>query len=252
LGDSPGFHPYHHATSEATTCIDMLRAVRAFCDTTGIPLTNRLFLCGYSHGGHSTMALARDLEAYHTNEFSVTACAPMAGAYDLSGVTANDVLSGRVPPNPYYFAYLLAAYQDIYRFAPTLADLLASPYDVTLPPLLRGNSTGGEINAAMPNNPMQILKPEILAAFQHDENHPFRQALRDNDVYAWTPKMPMRLYHCSGDQDVVFANSQVALTSFHDRGATQVTLTNTVPGGDHGDCVLPSLLDAKAWFDSLR
>src|SRR5262249_3403120 len=44
LGDSPGLHPYHHARSEATACVDMLRAVKSFCETNGFTLTNRLFL----------------------------------------------------------------------------------------------------------------------------------------------------------------------------------------------------------------
>jgi hypothetical protein len=34
LGDSPGLHPYHHARSEATACVDMLRAAKSFCTAT--------------------------------------------------------------------------------------------------------------------------------------------------------------------------------------------------------------------------
>ena len=252
LGDSIGVHPYQQARSEATCCVDMLRAVRSACAANGFPLNNQLFLCGYSQGGHATMALARELEAYHTNEFAITACAPMAGAYDMSGATTDDFLSGRPQPNPYYFAMLLAAYQDVYHLAPALENLLVAPYATTLPPLLKGGTTGADINLAMPSDPAQVLKPEFLAAFRQNPNHPLRQALRDNDVYAWTPRSPMHLYHCSGDQDVVFTNSQVALASFQSRGANQVSLINTVPGGTHGSCVLPSLQEAKTWFDSLR
>ncbi len=252
LGDSPGLHPYHHARSEATACVDLLRAARTFCATHGPPLDGKLFLCGYSQGGHATMALLRELETYHTNEFTVTACAPMAGAYDLSGVTANDFLSGRAQPNPYYFAYLLAAYQDVYHLAPSLADLLQPPYDTSIPPLFHGNADGGQINTNMPADPTLILKPAYLAAFKADPRHPFRLALQDNDVYAWTPRAPMRLYHCLADNDVPFANSQVAYASFQSRGATQVQLIDPVPTADHTGCALPSLTLAKAWFDSLR
>jgi hypothetical protein len=198
------------------------------------------------------MALLRELETYHTNEFTVTACAPMAGAYDLSGVSTADFLSARVQPNPYYFALLLAAYQSVYHLAPTLADLLAPPYDTTLPPLLQGNSTGTQINAAMPAMPVQILKPQYLAAFQASTNHPFRLALRDNDLYRWKPRAPLRMYHCMADQDVLYTNSVVALDSFQSLGATQTQLIDPVPTAGHGDCAMPSLLDAKAWFDSLR
>jgi hypothetical protein len=254
LGDSPGLHPYCHARSEATACIDMLRAARTFCAGNGYVLTNRLFLCGYSQGGHATMALLRELEAYYTNEFSVTACAPMAGPYDLSGVTTTNFLSGVAQPNPYYFLYFLAAYQNVYQLAPSLASILAPPYDTTLPPLLNGNTPGGTINAAMPpdGNPVEILKPEYLAAFRSNPRHPLRLALQDNDVYYWIPRAPLHLYHCAADRDVVIANSFEALATFQSLGATQVQLFDPLPSADHGGCSIPSLADAKAWFDSLR
>ena len=249
---SAGLQPYHHAHAEATACVDMMRAARTWCSTNATPLNGQTFLAGYSHGGHVTMALLRELESFHTNEFTVTACAPMAGAYDLSGVSAADFLSNRVQPNPYYFALLVAAYQSVYKLAPSLADLLAPPYDTTLPPLLQGNNSGADINAAMPARPVDILKPQYLAAFQSHTNHPFRLALRDNDLYRWKPRAPLHMYHCLGDQDVLFANSQVALASFQQQGAAQVQLIDPMPSADHGGCVFPSLLDAKAWFDTLR
>jgi pimeloyl-ACP methyl ester carboxylesterase len=252
LGFSPGLHPYHHARSEATACVDLLRAARLLCATNGFPLTNKLFLCGYSQGGHATMALLRELETYHTNEFTVTAYAPMAGAYDLSGVTTTNFLSGKSQPNPYYFLYLLAAYQSVYHFAPTLADLLAPPYSSTLPPLLNGATSDSDLNAALPSDPMQILKPEYLADFRNNPRHPLRLALQENDLYDWQPRSPLRLYHCAADQDVIIANSEVALASFHAHGATQVELVDPLPSGDHETCSEPSLILAKAWFDSLR
>lgn len=252
LGASPGLHPFHHARSEATACVDALRAARAWCASSSIPLNGQLFISGYSQGGHATMALQRELEAYHTNEFIITASAPAAGAYDLSGVTTDDILTGRPQPNPYYFAYLLAAYQSVYRIAPTFGDLLKPPYNTTLPPLLAGNSSDLQINAAMPANPVEILKPELLADFRTNQNHILRQALRDNDLYAWTPRRPMRMYHCAGDADVIIANSQVAYASFQSRGATQVQLFDPQPSADHGACITPSLLAVKAWFDTLK
>jgi hypothetical protein len=252
LGDSPGVPAYHHARAEGTAGVDMLRAGRAFCASRGVALDGQLFLIGYSHGGHATMALLRELETFHADEFTVTAAAPMAGAYDLSGVTTEDFLSPRPKPNPYYSALLLAALQDIYRLAPSLGDLLAPPYNQTLPPLLTGQNTGAEINAAMPADPRQVLRPEYLAAFTADPDHALRHALRDNDVFRWTPRSPLRLYHCAGDQDVPFANSQVAFEAFQAAGASQVQLLDLNPNADHGGCTLPSLLAAKVWFDSLR
>jgi hypothetical protein len=252
LGASPGLHPYHHARSEATAAIDFLRAAKSFCAAHSVALNDKLFLLGYSQGGHATMALLRELEKYHTNEFTVTACAPMAGAYDLSGVTVSNFLSGTVAPNPYYFLYLLAAYQKVYHLAPKLSDLLAAPYDTTLPPLLDGAHDGSQLNLALPADPVQILKLAYLAAFRSNPRHPLRLALAENDVYRWRPRAPLRLYHCAADQDVIIANSDVALASFHALGASQVVLIDPVPTADHSGCSEPSLALAKSWFDSLR
>jgi len=252
LGDSPPLHQYHHARSEATACVDMLRAARAYCASNGVTLSGKLFLAGYSQGGHVTMALHREIEEFHTNEFTITASAPMAGAYDLSGTTLDDFLSDRPKPNPYYYAYLVAAYQAVYHLAPSLADMLTPPYDTTLPPLFHGNAIGDEINTNMPPDPRQILKSEYLTALQVDSNNPFRVALRDHDLYNWAPRAPMRLYHCGGDQDVLIANSEIATNVMHSLGATNVTLVVTSPTLDHGDCAQPSLLNAKTWFDTLK
>jgi len=62
----------------------------------------------------------------------------------------------------------------------------------------------------------------------------------------------MRLYHCAADRDVIIANSEVALAAFQSLGATQVQLFDPVPNTNHLGCSQPSLLGAKAWFDSLR
>ena len=104
----------------------------------------------------------------------------------------------------------------------------------------------------MPADPVQIFKPEYLTAFITNPRHPLRLALQDNDCYRWRPRAPMRMYHCAGDQDVIIANSQVALATFQSLGATQVVLIDPNPATNHVGCAQPSLLDAKAWFDSLR
>ncbi len=252
LGDSAVVHPYHHAQTHGTAAVDMLRATRSFCAGQGTALNDMLFICGYSQGGYAAMALLKEIEQHHPGEFAVTAAATMAGAYDLAGVTTDDFLSERPMPNPYYFGLLLAGYQAVYRLAPSLSDLLAAPYHVTLPPLLDGQHSSAEINAAMPSVPIRVLKPEYMAAFRDDPGHPLRQALRDNDLIRWRPQSLLRLYHCDKDQDVIVANSEAALASFHAAGATQVQLFNPAPGSSHGDCSEPSLVAAKVWFDSLR
>ena len=253
LGDSPGYHPYLHARSEATAVVDFLRAARTFCVNNGIRLNTQLFLAGYSQGGHATMAAQREIETYHSKEFAITASAPMAGPYDLSG-TLLTILNNSDFPIRAFFPYGVAGWLPIYRYADTLEELLRPPYDQTLAPLLDGFHSGAEVHAATPADEASILYPDNQAAFLSDSNHPMRLALADNDLLDWTPHAPMHLYQCSGDDQVPYTNMAIAYQTFTNNGACCVEMID--PGApqtlNHDQCFSPSLLSAKAWFDSLR
>ena len=198
------------------------------------------------------MALHRELQTFHAGEFTVTASAPMAGAHDLSRTTLEDFLSGRPLPNPYYVAYFLAAYQEVYHLTNAWSDWLTAPYDTTLPPLLNNRAPGGDINAAMPADATLIFKPEVLEAVRTNPDHPIRLALRDNDLIEWKPEAPVRMWHCQNDMDVPFANSEVALASFLAQGVIEVELVDPSPTSGHGDCVLPAFIGMRDWFETFR
>jgi hypothetical protein len=234
--------------------VDALRAGKALCASNNVTLNGQLFLTGYSQGGHVTMAAHRALEAFHTNELTVTASAPCAGPYDLGGATIESLLTDPAYPNPWYFSILLASYLPIYQLGDTLEELLASPYRSTLPPLLDGNHTMEQLMAATPADPIAILRPDFQADFRTNVSNPFRQALRDNNTYSWTPNAPVKMFHCQGDRDVVFANAEVAYQSFTNRGACCVSVVD--PGApaqlNHDDCYAPSLRGVLTWFESIR
>ena len=254
LGSSLGLHPYHHARTEATCVIDMLRATKSYCAEQDIPLNGQLFLFGYSQGGHSTMAAHKYIETYYSDEFTVTASAPMEGAYDISGAQTDVLLRGEPYPAPYYLPYLLFAYNQVYKMYPTLADVLKPDYYTQLAPIMADNVTygDGDIDEVMPDVPIEIMKPEVIEDFKINPNHPFRKALADNDVYKWVPKAPMRMFHCTGDAHVDFNNAQVAYDYFRAHGATNVELTIPLENAGHDVCVLPTLIQGKEWLDSLK
>lgn len=251
LGDSPGLHPYVHAASSASAVIDMLRASEDFTLANGPDLNGQLFITGYSQGGYTAMAAHREIQANFSDEFVVTASAPLAGSHDLSGIMADTFTQRQPHPSPFYLPYTLLAYNDIYNLYDSPSDFLAAPYDMTLPPLFDMTHTSGQINAAMPAIPDDVIQADVRAAFLTDPNHPLRQRLRENDVYDWTPESPMRLYHCAADQHVPQANSIKAFETFHDRGARQVEFFDPMPTANHGGCITPSLFATKVWFDGM-
>jgi hypothetical protein len=200
------------------------------------------------------MAMHREIETWHTNEFALTASAPMAGPHDMSGTMANLLTTNTSYTSPYYLPYVLFAYNSVYRLYDSVTQALVEPYATRLPPLFDGRHSDTQINAEMPLSgvPNQILKPEFLLAFQTDPQHPFRAALRRNDLYDWKPVAAMRLYHCAGDRTVPQINSMIATNFFHRNGATQILLFDPCPTCDHGGGATPSFLSAKLWFDTMK
>ena len=77
LGDSRGFHPYVHAETEASAALDMMRAVNELLPQIDRNINEQVFVTGYSQGGHAAAALHREIQENQSNEFIVTASAPM-------------------------------------------------------------------------------------------------------------------------------------------------------------------------------
>jgi hypothetical protein len=256
MGDGTKMHPYMHAKSEATATIDMLRAARIVCKNRGITLNDQLFLIGYSQGGHATMAALKMIEEHYSSEFNVTACSPMAGPYDMSGVQLNFMLRDTFYPSPGYLPYVLYAYNSIYNMYPNIDSIFISPYNSEFKLYFNDKPLYelGTVDNLWPATRIltSILKPEILNDVKENPENPIRLALKDNNLYDWAPVSPVHLCHCNGDKDVAYENSVVAYNSFIQHGSTKVQLIMPLEGGDHGTCAIPAFVHAIRWFDSLK
>jgi Secretory lipase len=249
FGANDGLHPFMHAKTLAWSVIDLIRAVQSLASENHYPLNNQLFLAGYSEGGFATMATQREIETFHADEFTITASAPMGGAYDLSGTMLQQFLSGEPLPRPFYFPYLLIAYNTIYGFSDDITTLLNAALAGEALALFDGQHDSDTINAALPVLPRDLVTTGFLAALESDAFHPVKAALENNDVYRWKPVSPMRLYHCAGDDRIPYANATTAHDFFIAIGA-DVSL-QTLLLNSHADCAIPALLNGKTWFDSL-
>ena len=249
LGDGPGLHPYQHAQTEASASIDMLRSAREYCDSMGIRRNGQLFLMGYSQGGHACMATHQVIQNKLSNEFTVTASVPMSGAYDMSGVMVQTMLSNNPYDQPGYLPYLVLSWNPIYHIYDSIQQAFVHPYDSILPPLFNGNHGIGAVNNAMPTVPKLIFTTAELDTFINNLNSPFRLALRANDVYHWIPACPTRLYFCKADTYVPYMNAVVAIDSMRAHGATMVDTLDVNPALGHVDCAQYTILNAKIFFD---
>ncbi|MGN6107620.1 MAG: lipase family protein [Kofleriaceae bacterium] len=247
LGAAPGSHPYLHAASEATASVDMIRATQRHASETGVELGAQLFLAGYSQGGHATMALHRALEAEHAAELPVTASMPMAGPYDLSTTTFDAAFATPAPSTPAYLAYLLLAYDAVYDVYPSPEAAFVDSAQVAA--LFDRTHAFADIAGALPSAPEALLRPDFLTAIRRAD-HPFRAALRANDVYDWLPRAPVRLCHGGADRDVVFENAVVARDRMKALGG-DVEIVAVGAELDHDTAGIPCELEARRLFDAM-
>ena len=259
MGDGPGLHPYCHAESEATATIDMIRAVREFISDSLQMIDNgELFLTGYSQGGHAAMATHKYIEDNNLlNDFNVLASAPCSGPYEISGAMA-DTIMATTYSKPGYIVYILASYQLAYgNIYNSYSEILHAPYDSIVVPFFNGNNTSlgmNNLNNQIPGTIDSLIVDSVLQNFINSSAtlaHPLWQAMTDNDNHDWLPQRPVRMYYCTGDEQVTYQNAIAAETAMLANGAQNVEAIN-MGNGMHNDCVFPSLIDVYNWFDSYR
>ncbi|MEM0991873.1 MAG: T9SS type A sorting domain-containing protein [Bacteroidota bacterium] len=264
MGESRGFHPYLHAETQASAAIDLLRAVREFATTEDVMLNEQLFVTGYSQGGHAAMAAFKALEEKHSDEFTVTAAAPMSGPYDLFGTMRSNAISDEEYFFPGYLIYQVRGYQEVYGdiyekltdiFKPQYADViedfdnqedfpLGALHDTLITLLVE------EVGVAVPKHMFQNSVLEAVIA--NDTSNRIVQVWRENNLYDWTPQAPTQLYYCEGDEQVPFENSTFTDSIMTMNGATDVTSLNMGSTLDHFGCALAAFPDALNFFNSFK
>jgi len=258
LGVSDGFHPYVHAASESWVAADMVRALPAFAAQYGVHLNDQLFSTGYSQGGHSSMAFHRDVENTWQNEFDMTAAAHLSGPYSIGEVMRDLILSDSVYFYPGYLPNTILSYQTVYgNLFSQLDEVFKAPYSAKIADFYAGTISLSQLNADLINmlianegesRPLRMLQPDIVQEVTTDPTHPFNVALKDNNVYAWAPETPTRIYYCMADDQVPFRNSLVAQDSMLARGAVNLVASDVDPTADHGDCVSPAMFSTLLFF----
>ena len=249
LGSSDGYHPYIIAETYTPAITNMIRAVKQMSGELDIEnsfmYNNQLYLFGYSEGGYATLAAQRDIEFSMINEFNLTASFPMAGPYDLSGTMVDFYLSINYYAQPYYVANVLFNHLDNYDSLDNLGEYFLPFWADTLAGLFDGTHSGTFINSLMPENPIEILLPDVIDDFTVNNENLFRLTLEENTLLDWTPITPTYLMHAIGDDIIPIANAQVAYNSFIDNGAESVNLIEIpLSAGGHEGAAPVCLLEA--------
>ena len=246
LGDSTvPRHRYFHAKTEASAAIDLLAAAQPVLAQLRVRQDGRLFVFGFSQGGHAAMALQRELERMRVR---VTGTGVVGGVFDVERWFVTSLASA-TPTRPLYSAYLLLAFDDIYDVYASTADVFRPPYAGIVDDLFDMHHFFDDIVAELPPPARDILTEPYVAQLTTDRNDPMRVRLRENAVDRWNPRAPVRVYHSRDDEEVPYDDALVSVDRLRRGGATIVV--RSFAGFDHVNSWIQALPRALQWFRTL-
>jgi hypothetical protein len=247
LGDSTvPRHRYFHAATEASSAIDMLAASRRALDRLDVEQDKRLFTFGFSQGGHSALALQRQLE---NADVRVDGTATVGGVFDVEQWLLASLANETTATVPLYVSYLLLAYDDVYDIYGQTADVFQAPYASTVEGLFDMHHYFDDVVAGLPSTPRELLTPSFYAELIANQQNPFRVRLRQNAVDRWRPEAPVRVYHSPDDEEVPYADALASVGRMRSKGG-DVTV-RPLPGFDHVNSWIQAMPRAVNWFRSL-
>lgn len=251
-GKSRGFHPYLHKESMAISSADMLNAVQELCQRLEIETDSKLFISGFSQGGHAAMALHEYIESNAgAQPFQLVASAPIDGPYDLSSCWdhfchVNDSFSFIVASRIYL------AYKKIYRFRAKAREVFVFPYNRKIQKVFNGKNDETELKGIFKDDMNKMMSKKFLDMVAAGE-HPLSRELAQNNTCDFLPIAPIRFYHSPKDNIVPYEISETACENMKNLGAVDVEVIDSGdynPGTFHAGSFVNSTLMAKVWFDS--
>lgn len=244
------YHPYLNAEQQSRDMVDALRATKSVLGKLNASASSKLFVAGYSQGGHVAMATVKAIQTTYASEFTVTASAPMSGPYSLLKVATIPLNNPALQTiSSAIFAPLVVdSYQNSYGNIYTSAsELYVAPYSSTVVGLLPAVNTTTAL-AALPaglDGTYRTLYDQgngqpfmISTTYQNAAKNPssnFQQAFARNDLTTgWKPTSPMALCYGALDPTVPGYNSTDASTAFASPGLVQrwdLEDASTLPSG---------------------
>jgi len=197
----------------------------------------------------------------------VKGAAPIAGPYDLTGVTAASMISDQSNPlwrvgRSYLSGYLGWSAE---RWAGVKTEDLFTPSMATyVRHVFTTSSSDREVMEKLAKKALQLkpfalsIRPLVQHSFaealkNQDVSHPLIKLLAENNCYDWLPKAPIRLIALERDFVVDVENSRKALWHMRGRGAVPklVDLLILTDGNDHMKAETPGAYEAAQFFDEL-
>ena len=237
-------HPYEHRESLAQTSLDMIRASVEFITKEKTNWNKKLMITGYSQGGFATMSLQKKIEEEFPKEFNLVASSCGAGAYNKTEFMKRLITSKTLGDAQYNQLYLWVAqtYDRVYKLNRPMSAYFKEPYLTDI----QANGINANVKVSLDMAFNDTFKKGIMDG----TDVTFLNAVKDNDVFDWSPKTETQLYHGDADPLVGYFNSETAFKAMKAKGGN-VTL-NPILGGTHDSSIQQYLLGTYSFFDSKR
>jgi acetyl esterase/lipase len=250
------YHPYLNAQQQGADMIDALRAGRLAFGAIGANASAKLFVTGYSQGGHVALATQRAMQALNSSDFAPAAVAGLSGPYALTEFGDTQFAgSPRIGVTAFLPMLISAGQRSGAAMYGATSELYEDQYAAGIETLLPGASTLGDLVSAgklpatalfavdsMPqasgygkyfgagNLIKTIYRDAYLADLQAHPcegsasapldcapAHSLRKLLLKNDLRSYDPVSPLMLCGGSGDPTVPYLNTVSALRYFYSR-----------------------------------
>jgi pimeloyl-ACP methyl ester carboxylesterase len=258
--DYPGFgassnipHPYLVKEPMVRSMIDLLYAVNELPGTELPDLTikNEYFLIGYSLGGWSSLALHKELEINHKNEFNLGGSVCGAGPYDILLLLKN-MMALETYHMPVYIGYILNAYTSYEQFSNPVNDIMNEPYASRIGSLYNGILGMSQINAQLTTSISELITPGFLSGFETASQYAtVREALIQNSISPWKTNTPLLLIHGSGDTQVDPVSTEDIYIRMIEAGTLPGLIEKIILPGDHGDVAVPAIIKGIIFIKQL-
>lgn len=262
ISDYPGFgessqipHPYLVAEPTVRSIVDMLYAVREMDDAElpGISIRNEYYLIGYSQGGWATMHLHKALELQYNDDFNLQGTCAGAGPYNIY-LLMQKILSQETFPMPYYIGYVIYGYKSYNQFTNPVSDLLNEPYASRISSLFNGQLNSGQINAQLTTDISDLVNADFLSGFADSPKYAsVKQAMINNSIAPWRTNIPLLMIHGDADTHVDPSATEDMYAGMIQAGTPASIITKVIlPGADHGEGVVPALIQGFLFINNIR
>jgi pimeloyl-ACP methyl ester carboxylesterase len=203
-------HPYGAYHLIAESVVDMLRAVKEFCEKNDIVLSGKNFFSGWSEGAAVGLATVKALEEKYKGEFTPTASVLNAGPYYTTGF-AEQIIDTEGPLRYIgSYAWILRSYNSIYKINRPLSYYFKEPAATAL----KGNP-----EARISQYPTELFTKTFRDSYRAGKETALQEAMSSNDLWDWKPAS--KVVFCHGDRDdyVPLFNSEKAYNAMKAKGA---------------------------------